>query len=178
LEIIVYSFDGDSVYNTYLVDFDQCFRYINKLDLNEALYKAFSDHFDTLIFYDLFHLVKCDRYRRSKNVIASLHIFDEGGEVSPESFTELGIPDKQLNDSPARKRGDQLTLQFFSICNLIKAAKSGNVAIFILLIPSTLLLDSIFNPELTRNERLERISLSFSVILIYYHLQFSKISHT
>jgi hypothetical protein len=89
---IGYSFDGDSNYNVLFMIFENCFQNIIKINFNVPLQFSFVENFEVLIFSDLLHLVKCDRYRRSKDVVASSHIFDDLGEISPDSFLSFGIP--------------------------------------------------------------------------------------
>ena len=87
--------------------------------------------------------------------------------LTKDSFKTIGIPAWVLDNSQARKMDDRLPLMMFNRSCLNLAVKNQNYILAIALLPSTLLVDSVMNQELSRDERLDCLSICFSLMYIY-----------
>ena len=119
-----------------------------------------------LIFEDLLHLVKCIRYRMVSG--SGICIFPDRDDVLQKyEFLSIEIPVWVLDNSNARKMDDKLPLMMYHRQNLYKAILKSNLSLVIALLPSVLLIDSVFNEDLERKDRLDCLSLCFAMCYIY-----------
>ncbi|KAK8899124.1 hypothetical protein M9Y10_001425 [Tritrichomonas musculus] len=80
LQVVSISFDGDASYLQYVDNMFQHIQKLPRLDLRCPLSGIIKEYVDVLIFEDMFHLVKCCRYR-----------FVCGSDICPSERLELKI---------------------------------------------------------------------------------------
>lgn len=168
LQVVGISFDGDASYFQYVDNMFQHIQKLPRLDLRCPLSGIIKEYVDVLIFEDMFHLVKCCRYRFvcGSDICPSLSSYQE--TFGLEDFRKIGIKDYILDHSKAKKMDDDLPLLFFSSENVETAMRIGRIDLLLALLPCYLLLSSVLSEGLNREQRLEKLNLGFSIALTYY----------
>lgn len=87
--------------------------------------------------------------------------------MNTESLRLLGIPDYLLNNDGARKMEDVLPQKLFSSQTLEKTANTNSPELFFALLPTTLLLESIFSEKMTRQQRIDNLLLGTALVSLY-----------
>ena len=121
-----------------------------------------------LIFEDLMHLVKCDRYRKASGALFCPALYSAKATISRSAFEDNGIPQWILNNNRFTKMDDGLPLKLFTIQNILHLRSKQKYDLSFSLLPSTLLLESIMNESYTREQRLHLLSIGYSIIFIYF----------
>ena len=169
LNVVGISFDGDTSYLKYVNLMIEEIDIIEELDLKKPLSSLLEKYKGILIFEDMFHLVKCNRFRLScgSEVCASLSNDEE--TFGPSDLIEIGIKEYILDSSKTKKMDDNLPLLLFSRENIEKAINAKKYNILLALLPSYLLLNSVLSTELTRAQRIEQLTYGFALVFTYYH---------
>ncbi|KAK8853622.1 hypothetical protein M9Y10_017183 [Tritrichomonas musculus] len=168
LDVIGFSFDGDPSYLKYVDEMIIEITDIAKLDLKKPLSNLFSKYSGLLIFEDRLHLVKCSRYRLSSGSQICSSLSDDEHTFSVEDFKSIGIKDYLLDNSKAKKMDDALPILFFSKENIELALNAHRYDILLAMLPSFLLIDSLFSNKITRFQRIEQLTFGCSLVLTYY----------
>jgi hypothetical protein len=163
VEVIGDAYDGDPMYNAAILELVNCIEEQLAANLKNPLSTI---EMENLIFSDPLHIIKCDRYRKVNCYVAS-HTTMKVPNIIPQDFADLGIPNYLLNESHALKMDDTVAILFFETKYISRAIEEESPALLALL-PSTILLLSIFNAELRRDERYELLQLGFALVYIYY----------
>lgn len=127
MQVVGISFDGDASYLQYVDNMFQHIRKLPRLDLRCPLSGIIKEYVDVLIFEDMFHLVKCCRYRFvcGSDICPSLSSDQE--TFGLEDFRKIGIKDyildqafviclnflRELNLEADNKAKEQEVNQFF-----------------------------------------------------------------
>ena len=169
LDVIGISFDGDPSYLNYVEKMCTEFDKLNQLDLNSPLSSIFKEYTGTLIYEDLMHLVKCDRYRLTCGSDICPSLSKDEATFNVNDFKDIGVKDHVLDASRAKKMDDHLPLQLFSQENVQNAILMERYDLLLALLPSYLLINAVMESDLTREQRIERITFGFSIVCTYYN---------
>lgn len=85
-----------------------------------------------------------------------------------EDFKSIGIKDYLLDNSKAKKMDDALPILFFSKENIELALNAHRYDILLAMLPSFLLIDSLFSNKITRSQRIEQLTFGCSLVVTYY----------
>ena len=168
LDVIGVAFDGDPQWLSYVDSQCQMIDNIDMLNLSLPLSEIFfTDSMEILVFEDVLHLLKCNRYRLvcGSSICPSL-----SSDIAFEAkeYEIIGIPQYVLDDSQMKKMDDMLPLLMFHPRNIEQALMISRYDLIISLLPSTLLVHAILSEEITRSERIEALTLGFCILMIYY----------
>ena len=145
-DVIGYAFDGDRQY----------------LDLTEDIWTEYIG-----LFYDMLHSVKCDRYRKSKDKDTCVWPTCGEATINPDELSKY-VPSECLDDRKAAKMHDDLPLKMFTPENCHKAYMDHSYDICLSLLPSTYLIEAAMNDDLSREERLNYLTIGFCIMVLYY----------
>jgi hypothetical protein len=120
-----------------------------------------------LAFSDPLHLIKCDRYRKLKSKFTASHVLLEEANIHIKDYEEIGIPTYVLDNSAARRMEDDLALKFFST-EYVSKAVNVNKPLLLALLPSAILKQAVFTPNISKQERYDLLMFGFSIVYIYY----------
>jgi hypothetical protein len=87
--------------------------------------------------------------------------------ISVANFESLKIAKYLLTDSRASKMVDNLPLSLFKLKNIKKALDLHDFSMVYILLPWTFFRYAVLDPTLTRNERIDLLSLVFTFLLVY-----------
>ena len=120
------------------------------------------------LFYDLLHLVKCDRYRKSKPKETCVWPSSEEATIEPDLFIQKGIPKECFIDSKASKMHDDIPLKLFTPenCHLLFQQKEYDLCLSLL--PSTYIIEAVMNESISRELRLNYLTIGFCIVSLYY----------
>lgn len=162
--------DGDQAYNKYSIAF------IKSLSANfdQFMISDISNAMKHLIpfyhFSDPYHLTKRDRYRKISLDEYFIYPLDNNTKLTKYSLHALNIPKYLLDDDKGRKQEDILPRKLFNFSVLAQIIERNDANLFISMLPSTLLLESIHSESLARQSRIHCLLLGGSLVLIYYFL--------
>lgn len=163
--------DGDNAYNSYS---RQLVEAINT-NFNEVYNMEILDIIDLMKpfchFSDPFHLAKRDRYRKVSSDIFRLSPLSNVPYKSVRDLETIGIAKYILSNDKARKMEDSLPLKLFNNVVLRKIIDSNDICLFISMLPSTLLLESIHSKSLSRQQRFDALLFGASIVLLYVKTQ-------
>ena len=168
-EIVGYAFDGDRQYLDLTEDFinEDTLEYLwGKQDL--SLSKAWEEYEFLCLFYDLLHLVKCDRYRKAKNNETCIWPTSGDSSFSKEDFIEAGIQPECFIDSRESKMHDDIPLKLFTPENCHQLFALGKYDLCLSLLPSTYIIEAVMNEKLTREERIQYLTIGFCIVALFY----------
>ena len=170
LDVIGYAFDGDRQYLDLSDDFineDLLNTVFNESSKN--IHELWAEEDFLFLYYDLLHLVKCDRYRKSKKKHTHVWPTCEGeATISPGKFVEMGIPEHLFDDSLNSKMHDHLPVQLFTPEHCRDPFEQEQYDLWLSLLPSTYLLESVMNHDLTRAQRLNYLTIGFCIMVLFY----------
>ena len=169
LQVVGISFDGDVSYLKYVEEMCNQIDKLEKLDLKCPLSTLFKEYCGPLIFEDLLHLVKCDRYRIVCGSRICPTLSKDEATFCREDFKDLNIKDYILDPSKSKKMDDNLPILLFSRENVEKAIQMERYDLLLSLLPSYLLINAVFSPDLTREQRVEQLTFGFSIVITYYN---------
>ena len=98
-----------------------------------------------LIYEDMLHLVKCDRYRKASGPLICPTLYESKPTISAESFEKNGISKWIIYNCRYTKMDDTLPLKFFTYENICHFRKLGRFDLAFSLLPSTLLIEAVMN---------------------------------
>lgn len=163
--------DGDRQYLKYsMVVIDSI------INGHDTLYSApFVDYIQScdpfFHFSDPYHLTKRDRYNKVRNGTINCSPIYNNATRATNVLTFLGVPEYLLDDEKARKMEDSLAQRLFSAETIQKIYDSGDIPLLICMLPSALLLDSLHNKGLSRQERIDELLFGASIVYLYYFEQ-------
>lgn len=162
--------DGDNTYHIYSSSFMKSFmKEINSLvDMNieEIIEKlSFMMHFS-----DPYHLVKRDRYNKLIKIVFCISPLNLNCIKSVDDLENIGIPQYILDDNKGRKMEDGLPKKMFSLLNIQIILDREDYSLLISMLPSTLLMESLHNDDLSRKSTIDFLLLGASIVIIYYSL--------
>lgn len=163
--------DGDTLYGRYSCNF--VIALISKVTEfpDHTLPEVMSDMSMLFHFSDPFHLVKRDRYKKVRGIPFSGVPNEIGQLYSVDDLVELGIPQYLLDNDKARKMEDSLPLKLFSYEILELVISEGDPQLVFLMLPSTLLMESLHSEELSRQKRIDYLLYGASLVLLYHLVQ-------
>ena len=168
INIVGLGTDGDNSYRKYSREF-----MANLMaDLNSFLSMnilEITDKISVLMhFSDPLHLVKRDRYRKSsaEDFCVSPLLLD--CTRNSKDLKNIGVPPYLLDDNKGRKMEDDLPKKLFSLLYIQKIMESGDFNLLISMLPSTLLMQSLYSTNLSRQATIDHLLLGASIVLIYY----------
>lgn len=146
-------------------DFKQ--NYVQNLEeLNHPL-SSYGSEYGLLPFEDVLHLLKCGRYRIIKD--DEFHSWPslQQPDTTRADLHNLGIPEYILDDSRCKKMEDLYPLMMFNfkILEKIESQKPELIAVWT---PLTLLAESIFNEDLSREDRINNLTNAFCMMWLYF----------
>ena len=168
-EIVGYAFDGDRQYLDLTEDFinEGIIEYLwGKQEL--PLSMAWEEYGFLCLFFDLLHLVKCDRYRKAKNNETCIWPTSEESSFTKEDFIEAGIQPECFIDSKASKMHDDIPLKLFTPEHCHMLFENEKYDLCLSLLPSTYVIEAVMNEELTREERIQYLTIGFCIVALYY----------
>jgi hypothetical protein len=170
-DVIAHAVDGDRGYASASIDF---YAHLNA-SLKNLLSRSLSEiplgpkevPQDTLICYDFLHLLKNDKSARIR--VEPKHVIPECPEsaISSQDLRAIGVASWILDEDSYRQMDEFLALALFTYENIRKAYETRRYALFLALLPSYLFQTAILQPNLSRQDRVTRISVNFA--LIYYY---------
>lgn len=167
INVIGLAFDGDTGYLKFAKAYYTKFSEFVFSSHAKKLYDLIPYPLDIpLIFEDMYHVIKCIRYRFVCGSNICIYPFRDT-TINIQDLTSIGISDWILDPSQSKKMDDLLPLMIFNLDNIVKAANLGKFEIAIALLPSTLLAEAVLNQDLTRSERLQFLSYSWSFFYVY-----------
>jgi hypothetical protein len=159
--------DGDPQYNKMSMAFmEHILEHIDRVSEHTAsdVVRSFASigHFS-----DPFHLVKRDRYRKVSKESFIVDPWTEGQIYSVHDLLELGIPDYLLSPEQARKMEDLLPLRLFSHNTLGLILDRDDPGLFVAMLPSTLLMESLHSKYLSRKQRIDYLLIGASLMILF-----------
>lgn len=162
--------DGDNAYAYYRY----MLQYIDNIrnSLSSMTIQEFAQEKHPLFhFCDPFHLAKRDR---SHKINVELFRFSPTTSTpygSVELLMSCGIPPYVFTRDNSKKMDDQLPLRIFNLKIVKRVVEKENKALLFSILPTTLLLEAIHSPTMSRTNRIECLMYGFSLIYIYYKTQ-------
>ena len=186
-EVIGYAFDGDRQYLCYSDELLECLDLVWSDEIFGTLSHLWEGKYCLLYFYDMLHLVKCDRYRKAKDKETCVWPTVEEATIHKSRYTEFNemikekygrdkqsanehiIPEWLLNDSQEMKMHDDIPLKFFvpQYCHDLFEMKQYDLLLSIL--PSTYLIEAVMNETLTRDQRIQYLTIGFCIMVLFYY---------
>ena len=172
-DVVGYAFDGDRQYLDLTEDIvnEDTLEHIWERfteDPNCSLPDLWAEEDFLFLFFDLLHLVKCDRYRKSKPKETCVWPTSEEASISPDLFQELGLPEDCFDDSKALKMHDDIPLKLFTPENCHYLFNEGKFDLCMSLLPSTYIIEAVFNEKISREQRLCYLTIGFCIMTLYY----------
>ena len=167
--VIGYAFDGDKQYLDLTEDFinENILEYLwDKSDL--PIFLAWEEYGFLCLFYDLLHIVKCDRYRKAKDKETCVWPTAEEPTISKDEFIAEGIPSECFIDSHASKMHDDIPLKLFTPQNCHLLFDNNKFDLCLSLLPSTYAIEAVMNETLSREQRINYLTVGFCIVALYY----------
>ena len=167
-DVIGIGTDGDKSYHKYCSQFMK--KFIEGFD--EHLDMDITEIIDKIAiimhFSDPFHLVKRDRYRKVSISEFCVSPMKLDRTKNAEDFKSIGIPPYLLDDNKGRKMEDDLPKKFFSLLYTEKIIQKEDYELLISMLPSTLILESLHNKNLSRQMTIDYFLFGASIVIIFY----------
>lgn len=166
INIIGYGNDGDKHYIKAALAFLEIAIKNIKEYPKEPLSNCFTEFKEKFIFYDPLHNGKSNRYHLSDPDFLFFWVNESSGIFLTEDLKEIVDPILLSTDSFS-KMYDSLAIKLFSEESIRKCIEHDRKDLAFALLPTTLLFQGIFESELSRSERIHRLSIGFAIILLY-----------
>lgn len=138
------------------------------LTLDELAFIFSRKNSNRMIFEDPMHLVKCDRYRKVSGAAICPSLYEAKPSIQRKDYIECGIPPWIVDNGRYTKMDDALPLKFFTLENTEHLREQERFDLTFSLLPSTLLINAILNENLSHEQRIDLLSIGYSIIFIYY----------
>lgn len=160
--------DGDNSYHIYPSNFMKSL--IAEFDsLKDMTIIEIIDKLSILMhFSDPYHLVNRDRYRKVSIFCFSISPMDLDCTRDSKNLEDIGIPPYILDDNKGRKMEDGLPKKLFNLLNLYKILEHDDMALFISMLPSTLIMESLHTEDLSRQATIDYLLFGASIVFIFY----------
>ena len=159
------AFDGDTGWLKYVKYFTNLF---HDMDFTKNLVECIARDQDVpLPFEDVLHLIKCLRYR----IVCGSNICpfpDNDVAITSDELLKYDVPAWVLDPSQYKKMDDFLPFMLFNKNIVTKAIEKCNYGVVLTLLPATLMLQSVFDRELNRGERLINLSICYAIFYVYH----------
>ena len=186
-EVIGYAFDGCRQYLCY------CNEFLEGIDetvwVNGGLYKPLSEQWSDegffYFFYDMLHLVKCDRYRKAKNKETCIWPTCTEATIDKSSFAEFNemikdeyeddeslrkhiIPEWLLSDAKEMKMHDDIPLRLFTPQHCNDLFEQERFDLLLSILHSTYLIEAVMNENISREQRIKYLTIGFCIMVLFY----------
>ena len=187
-DVVGYAFDGDRQYlqysNLFLDGIEDIIWEVSKLE--SPLSQLWDNSKFFSFFYDMLHLIKCDRYRKAKNKDTCVWPTMEEALINKERFKEFNkkycnahkeekdllrdgcIQDWLLNDKKEIKMHDDVPLRLFTPKHIHALFEMHEYDLMLSLLPSTYLVEAVMNQYITRETRLQYLTIGFCIVMLFY----------
>ena len=167
VDIIGTSFDGDLKYFDLLNPiYEKIINFDNyNFDLPFCKISFYQPH--NYLFSDPLHLLKCVRYRYVNEISKFCFFTDNTPTITLESFISIGIPHYLLDPHKSKKMEDSFPKDLFKFKFLSASRLNNRMDLYFALFPFVMLCESIFNEELSIDNRYLCLERGFCFILIY-----------
>ena len=167
--IIGYAFDGDRQYIDLTEDFINGDMLAYLWEHQELpLSHAWEEYGFLCLFFDLLHLVKCDRYRKSKNNETCIWPTADDSSFNKFDFIKEKLPINCFTDAKASKMHDDIPLKLFTPSNCRMLFENEKYDLCLALLPSTYILEAVMNETISRADRIRYLTIGFCIIALYY----------
>lgn len=166
IKVIGFGNDGDKHYLKAAKEFLEIAVRSFQEQTDQTLSECFEEFMETLVFYDPLHNGKNNRYFLSDPEFLFFWVDEESTKYNVDDLKAI-IDPNLLSTSEITKMDDNLALKLFSEKNIHSCIQNKRMDLAFALLPTTLLFQAIFKEELSRAERIRRLSIGFALILLY-----------
>lgn len=166
VNIIGYGNDGDKHYLTAAMEFIKMAMNSFEEDISKPLAYCFDSFTNTIVFYDPLHNGKNNRYFLSDPRFLFFWIDEQATKYHVEELKQI-IDPNVLSTSSFTKMDDNLALKLFSEKSIAACIEKERKDLAFALLPTTLLFQAIFKEDMSRHERIRRLSIGFAIVFLY-----------
>ena len=165
--VLGYGCDGDVEWLHYGYEFLDVINenFENELDL--PLQSMYSTSNIKQIFYDTLHIGKNLRYYLANGVPKCLWLTTQEPTITKEGFISCGLNEQYFSNSLESKLYDFYPREIFTPSSIAACIDKNRYDLAFSLLPMTLLFESVFNASLSRDIRLQYLSIAHAIMLIY-----------
>ena len=168
INVVGYGMDGDPKYLVYATDFwEICLN--NFLSCSQEFNKKLYNIHQCKIpcFYDSIHLSKNDRNKLSTGNTYYTWPSNDEITISCNEYEECGIPKKIFTTNNKEKQHDRYPMQLYSIETLKMLTLQNRNDLAFNILPTALLLTVIFKDGLSREDRINLLTIAHALIFMY-----------
>ena len=136
-------------------------------ELHKPLYAQYKESDFKIVFYDTLHLGKNLRYYLSEVTKKCIWLTSQEPVITKEAFIACGIDAKLFDDAEQSKCYDILVRELFTLKNINKCIQANKPQLAFTILFMTLLFEAIFTEGITRQQRLDYLSIGHAIAFIY-----------